>query len=267
MTVVKKSMGAHALWFIISLIVLSGSTALAAFPCEDVNNDGVCQEGVDNDISAQIAAGFFSTPQGIVIPAGIKGISLSDGLSLFADQNISVQGKIKAESLQIGAGGSLTVGDDTDLKGQSSLDLSAQQNVSIGAGSTLSASKGLITIMAWDGSVSVGEEVKFAAGDGVEITSLSGDVIVLSEARFQSKGDLMIDAGGNVTLAGARLQVHAVSITAGGELLDLSNSTVKLAKDGWVSLTVLGSVLDLRGTDFKNLDQSNLFISAETVMQ
>jgi hypothetical protein len=258
------------LWFIAAcfgLLVSSPFLSLAwgGFPCEDVNNDGVCQDG-EADITAQILAGYYSTPESIVIPANAKGLSSKGESSLFAGKNITVNAKLKGKGIMLGAGGSLTIGDKASIKGQDYVDLSAEQDVAFGAGSAVQAQKGTVVITSWDGSVSLADGAKLSAQDGVEITAVAQGVTVLSDSRLSTKGDVRIDAAGDVTVSGSRVQANGTSVQAGGSLLDFSNNMVKVSGgDGWVSLSVLGSTLDLCGTEFKNLDSANLDISASTV--
>ncbi len=267
------------LWLIAAcfgLLVSSPFLSLAwgGFPCEDVNNDGVCQDG-EADITAQILAGYYSTPDSIVIPKGVRGLSAKDvnGLSLVAGQNITVNANLNASAKGatlslLAQQGSITIGNKTNLKTgeRGYIDLSARSDIVLSTGSYVGGKSSMVTIYSEDGSVLLMKGSTLSSLDAVDIIAFGGEITVPKSTLRSQNGYVSIDAVGDVTVTGSRLQANGTSIQAGGSLLDFSNNMVKVSgSDGWVSLSVSGSTLDLCGTRFQNLDSTNLDINASSV--
>lgn len=242
----------------------TASPAAAGFPCEDVNDNGVCDPG-EPDITAALENGSFSTPAGIVVPGDARTITVRDDLWLNAGGNIAVHGKLKATSLSLNANGTLTLGARAIVRGGEYLDVSGGQGVSIGPDAVVEASY----VGIWSGAgIALGQDAKVVARDWIELYA-QGVITVESGVQFVSPGGTVsVWGSGDVGLAGATFKAGTLSITTESSLIDVRNGVVKMmGPDGLVMLTAFGSTVDVRGAKFKNVSPSNLVILAETVLQ
>ncbi|MBI4488588.1 MAG: hypothetical protein HY694_05845 [Deltaproteobacteria bacterium] len=266
-----------ALWLFAACfgLLVPLSSVWGAFPCEDVNNDGVCELGVDNDITVELKTnGYFSTPESIAIPKGVKGLSTKDvnDFSLVAGKNIVVNSNLNfsaegATLSLLAQQGSITIGNKTNLKtGQGGyIDLSARSDIVLSTGSYVGGKSSMVTIYSEDGSVLLTKGSRLSSLDAVDIIAFGGGITVPKSQLRAQNGYVSIYAVGDVTVTGSLVQANGTNVQAGGNLLDFRKNSVKVLGDGWVSLSVSGSTLDLCGTHFKNLDSANLIIDAETV--
>jgi hypothetical protein len=224
------------------------SFAWASFPCEDVNNDGVCEAGVDNDITSALKQnGFYSTSESIVIPASMKGLlSYKGDLSLYADKLITINGRIRAGSLDISAG----------------------QQVILGPSASVYVTEGPMYLWSWDGAVAL-NGARIFARDSIDITALGQEVTVLPDSQLvTNNGRLSIFAGADVFVSRSRLRGEVLSVSAQGDNIDFQHNRVSAPPSGgMVSLSASGSVVNITGTSFENLDPSMLLIDAESVIQ
>lgn len=232
------------------------SFAWGAFPCEDVNNNGVCDPG-EQDITAQL--GYFSTTESIVIPADSKKLSTKDvsGFALIAGKNVTVAADLQASAegariTLVAQDGMITVGSKTDLRtGQGgSIDLAARHDIAVGPQASLNS--GLVTLDSEEGNILI--DWAKLSGDSLAIVALAGEVTVLPKSQLNSPtGDVRVEAGGTATVTGSRVAAKVTSIEA-SDLLDFSNNRVTGPRSGGsVLLTVLGSTVNICGTVFKNL--------------
>jgi hypothetical protein len=241
------------------------TAAAAGYPCEDVNDNGVCDPGEPDITNALTENGFFSTSAGIVVPADARTITSRGDLSLHAGGSIAVHGKLKAVGLTINTDGTLTLGANAVLRGGDYLDLYGGQGVGIGPDALAEAN--YVTI--WSGAaITLAAGTKVIAKDWLDVYAMHGYIAVDPDVQLMSPGGTVTVWGaGDVGLAGATLKAGTLSVTTEGSMIDFRNNTVRMTgDDGLVALTAFGSTVDLRGTQFKNLSPSNLMIVAETVM-
>jgi hypothetical protein len=260
--------GLIAVCFGLLALVALPSFAWGAFPCEDLNNDGACVLGEDNDITGVLTTtGFVSTSESIVIPGDAKKLSTKDvsGFALIAGKNVTVAADLQASAK--GAGitlvaqdGMITVGSKTDLKtGRGgSIDLSARRDIVVGPRASLKSS--LVMLYSEEGNILI--DSSKLTGDSVEILTLAGEVTVLPKSQLRSpRGDVRIDAGGTVSVVGSRVVAEVTSVQA-SELLDFSNNRVTGES---VLLTTVGSTVNICGTVFKKLAPDGLVIEGEVM--
>jgi hypothetical protein len=267
------------LWLIAAcfgLLVSSPFLSLAwgGVPCEDVNNNGVCDLG-EKDITAELMnEGFYSTSESIVIPADAKELLTKDesGFTLMAGKNIKVSADLTARAggILLVADGTISVGSEATLKaGQGDVDLNAGQDIVIGSHATLNAREGMVYLFSWDGNIDLMARSRLYAWGGFDIVTVSeGIVTVLSGSEISSpKGELYVNAAGNVSINGSNLQAWHTNISTEASLLTFKDNVVKVSyEEGRVSLSAAGSTIDITGTQFKKLDPANLTLDASTVI-
>jgi hypothetical protein len=258
---------ATCFWLLAPLAFVS--VASGAFPCEDVNNNGVCDPG-EPDITADLlTGGSFSTTESIVIPEDVKRLTTKDvaGFVLVAGQNLAIYADL--QTVAQGAGislvaqdGTINVGKKVDLKtGKDGfIDLAARGDITL-AGASLKSD--MVTLYSEEGNVLI-EGSKLSGEDGVEITALSGEVTVNSKSQLRSKnGDMRVDADGNATVNGIRIMANVTSVQSGADI-DFSDNRVAAPGDGGaVLLTTFGSMVNVCGTRYKNIDPENVFIQGD----
>lgn len=251
---------------LLAFTALAPSAAWAGFPCVDVNGDGACEAGVDTDISREIAEnGFYATDGHLVLPSNV---SVRGDLSLAAGGNITVGGKIKAQSVSLSAGGAITMSEKAALKGEDYVDLSSQGPVTIGAGGQVNSGNGTVYVWSWGGGLFLGPDVKVAATYGIDLSAMGGNAEVLESQLAASKGEVSLTAAGDIVLTGTTTKGQWVSVRSDASLIDFREGVVKLkGKDGSVLLYTAGSTVNLSGTKFKNVPESALYIDAEEVIR
>jgi hypothetical protein len=248
-------------------LVHAGSAGPKGFACVDVDGDGKCTAGTDQDIGPDIANGFVVTSGDIVIPANAPGIVLSDDLFVSTDGTITVNGSLKASSLSLD-GNQIVLGPAAFLQARDSfLQLVGAAGVEIGPKANVQARKGRVTIAAYSGPVTLDNLANVIGDEGVDIYTLGG-VMTAAKSRFSSRrGEVSVYASGDVAINGSGANAVHVTVMTSASLLEFRDNLVRIGKDGMVMLMAEGSTIDVRGTKFPNARPSQVTISAETVLE
>lgn len=251
------------------------SSAWGGFACEDLNNNGTCDPGVDNDITAALTTdGSYSTSESIVVAAG-KGFTTKsvDGFSLVAGKNIAISAGLsalaKGANIILLAQETVTVsGTNTTLRAgeRGTIYIEAGQNIYAGPTRTsMSAKFGAITLYAWAGDI-LFEQSRLIADD-IEVYASEGGVTALNSTFDTKPGDTRVDAATDVIMNGNWVMAELTGIRTAGSLIDFRNNSVKASRGGSVILSTQGSTVDIRGTKFMNVDSDSVIIDAQTVLQ
>jgi hypothetical protein len=194
-----------------------GFAGVAAFPCEDINDNGVCDAG-DTDISAALYAPglvYYATPHSIVIPARVRPLVARNtrdgewgGWHLVAGKNITVNTSIRSAQyagivLLQANGGKVAIGPKVRLMGRNSLAIYASEGVTVGPGASF---------------VSSGVSSNHGS---IHIETKSGDLVFQGRATLEALREIFLEVPGRLTVApgmaatGDRISIHAgqVSIT------------------------------------------------------
>lgn len=243
------------------------SLAWAAFPCEDINNNGTCDPG-EKDITVELLSdGFFSTSESIVIPEDVKRLKNVNGFTLMAGQNITVASKLIAYTegasiTLLAQDGTITIGNKVALKAGKggSVDISAGQDVVFGHHA--SAKSSMVMVYSEAGNVLLMEKTKLFAQDYVDIVGLGGGVYISPGSRLSSKeGSVSVLGAQNVVVNSSRVVTEDLTVYA-AHVIDFQNNLVRLAStDGSVVYLITeGSTVNMCGTVFKKLAPNNLII-------
>jgi len=271
------------LWLIAACfgLLVPLSSVWGAFPCEDVNNDGVCDPG-EKDITAELLDdSYYSTSESIVIPADMKkNLSTKnlDGFVLMAGKNITVNASLTASAkgapiIFQAQDGTINIGNKSTLRAGEGgfVDIGAQHDVIIGPGVSVYAKQGTLYVLSWEGDVLLMKGSRLYGEYGVDVTTVGqGEVTVYAGSELNSqRGHLGINSGGNTSINGSRLYAEDTSIRTGANLIDFRNNYIAGPPytDVWVLLSAAGSTVDIRGSRFRNLHTNGLIINAENVMK
>ena len=248
------------------LVVLSAPTAGAAgpFPFEDRNNNGLWDPGVDRDLTEDLRPNewyvFYTTPNSIVIPAGVTlltSVERFTGFYLVAGKNITVNSSINsavyAGMVDLQAGGDVVIGPGVVLTGRDYVSVSAGGDITVGTRASFnsrggSANLGTVNVRAATGDITFANGVSFGTLRDVFITALVGDITagpVLSVAAPQ--GLLFID-GRQVTINEAQLRAGDMQIMGDGAPLQFRKNRVSVPKSGYFHIENPRASVDITGT-------------------
>lgn len=268
------SVWSFALCFLsILLWPMMSSAASQPFPFEDRNNNGVYDSGVDVNIAANLAStGMFETTESIVIPPGAKTITSNspNGIALVAGKNIVVDSHLISSrshaDINLYAEGAITVGSGTILKSYGGISIYAGTNIALGPDASLWAKGGMADIESTGGNILVGENVNLYAWDSLYLYAEGGEVTVNPGSTLTSKtGSHIIHGAGDVKVDGSDAQATSIHISTDSHLVEFCRNDVRVPKRGWVYIKAGGSVVDITGTKFYNLDPNNLIIDADQI--
>ncbi len=279
---VKKNARVRILWVLAACFALLVpypmlSSAWGAFPCEDVNNNGVCDDG-ESDVTAQILDdGIFHTSESLVIPAGANLSTRNrNGFVLIAEKNITVNADLSAGHRDapvylIARNGTINVGDGAELRAGQIVMLDARGDIVVGSHSSLHArydSFAMVMVHSSEGAVTIQGSELYGPGS-VNISSEGANVTVLdSQLRtLKGEGRIVISAAGDIDMDGNETYGELVRVVTKGSLLAFQNNQVQVPTDGGLVLLVAyGSTVDITGSEFKHLDADDLIIRAATVL-
>jgi hypothetical protein len=272
----KKRFRNSVLVTILLLLFLSISLPMAhsaskLFPFEDVNNNGIYDPGIDNDISAAIKKyGWFETTESIVFPkAGGGIIGYANGISLLAGKDITLSNYYltagaAGSSIYIDAGGRVTV--DTALRGYAGINISGGGDVVVTSNSNLSSPMGMVYVESSGGDVTVNGGARLSGRDNVYLAGVN--VTVEPKATINSLQFATVFSEGDVNITGAEIKGFGLYISTSGHLIEFCDNVVTVAKKaGWVYLSSEGSTVDISGTKFQGLDPANLIIEADEIIK
>ncbi|MBZ0168049.1 hypothetical protein MELA_02401 [Candidatus Methylomirabilis lanthanidiphila] len=249
------------------------SSAWGGFACEDVNNNGVCDPGVDNDITTALTTdGSFSTSESIVIPTGVSNLVTPQGIdfSLTAGKNITINSNLVAKTANIymAAGGTITIGVKTSLRAGSYLVmLDARGDIVLHPQtSVLAEQDGTIYLFSQEGSLLLMDKSKLGAKD---VVHLQGKGVTVRPGSLFKTESMSVYAEEDMSINGSVLNIGTwLWVETWGHLLDFKNNRVQVTPhESSVYLTAEGSTVNISGTKFKNLDPDDLIIQATDVIQ
>lgn len=246
----------------------AGSAPPPSFPCIDVNHNGICERGVDTDISDDVKSGFVSASGDVLIPPDGKGITLKADLYVFTDGRVTMNSRMKASSIMFSAG-SVEIGPGATIEAHDSLDISGDSGVVIGARAELRSTNGTVYVSSLNGDVVFGPSARVTAKDGIDVFILGEGLTVHPGGRWRADhGPLSVYSAGDMSVNGSQLEADSTSMFTESHVIEFRNNTVHVSGHGGsVTLMAEGSTIDVRGTRFRNVDPSNVTISAETVLQ
>lgn len=273
--------GAAALGAVVAFAAPTAALAAVGFPFVDVNDNGVHDPGVDSgDITADLLAGPFSTPDSVVIPADARplitkklgGFRIEAGKGIAVLANLVVQGD--GGITLVAHGGDLVIGDKRALKG-GVMFLSAQGDVVLGKSVQLDAKGGPVvgtgdvTLYSAEGDVVLRAGARVNARDDVEIIAATGGVAIGPNAQITAKsGILNIHADADVNIVGSKLKGQSINVFTFGSWLGMQNDVVRASEGGWVSIAAFGtdSTIDCSDTRWEGVSPDNLLMSADVVL-
>ncbi len=276
---VKGRIRIYALWFMATCFALLApspllSFAWSGFPCEDVNNNGVCDPGEPDITASLLSDGSFSTSESIVIPLGVKGLTTPQGvdLSLIAEKSITLNSNLVAKnaSIYILAGGTITVGDKTALRaGADFVMLDALGDIVLRPQASVLAEQyvyGSVYLHSQEGNLLLMHKSRLAGKDSVDLQAVG---ITVNQGSTLNTKSLSIHAAEDVIINGSFLKVGEwLWVETWGHLIDFRNNRVQvIPHQSSVDLVAEGSTVDISGTVFKNLDPNDLTIQATNVIQ
>jgi hypothetical protein len=283
-----KRRGARA-WAlaVLAVCVLTATPTVAAtttaFPFLDANGNGVYDPGIDSDITADLMKGSFSTTASVVIPTGARGLTTKNpaGFKISADGGVTVLAPLVVQSDGYGGitlharEGAVVLGDRAVLKA-GFVDVSAGRDVVLGRSAQVAAKGGPVVGSGWvaleagAGNVSVGAGAYISARDDVHILAFGGGVVIASKTTVSSAlGLLNVVADDDISIVGSKLRAHSVNLSTFDDLLEVRDSTVRSARDGFISVVAHGtpSTIDVRGTEWEDVDPLNLLLYADTIIE
>jgi hypothetical protein len=108
--------------------------------------------------------------------------------------------------------------------------------------------------------------VQLSGGDRIEINTYGAGDVSLAGATFTApKGLVNLHVGGNVGLAGAKLNAANVTVSSDGTMVDFRKAYVHAARDGYVFVSVAGSTVDCSGARWA-VSEDNVVFDAENVI-
>jgi hypothetical protein len=264
------------------------ATAGAAFPFADNNNNGVYDAG-DVDITGEVMAGYFATPNSIVIPADARALTTKSlkGFKLVAGKDVVVQANLAVSTdggiTLVANGGSVVVSDRKTLRA-GFLRVQAQADVMIGKMAQLEAKGGPVAGSGHVTMESIGGDIRFLAGsrltarDDVQLVAWAGGVeFDYGVQASSSLGIVSVHAEGEVSIDGSKVRAKSLSIYSGSDMVSFQNNTVRVTDaDGWVSIVAagtgtggrdgLGSMIDATGSRWQDVAADNMLFSADQVV-
>ncbi len=248
------------------------------FPFEDCNGNGLFDTG-DRDVTDDITDdGIFSTPCDLVIPAEVGKLATeSPGGFFLMAANMTVNADLYAKKgtsriFLRAQEGSTAVGEGVTLKAGGLIQLSAKQDVVVGASASLAAPKrgiGSVVLYAEEGDVWVMEGSDLFARNSIRMVTEAGEVHVLPDCYLHTKGSrVTVSSAKDVVINGSKLKTENLHVHTQGHLIDFQDNYVDLPKDGGlVVLSAAGSTVNLSGTQFENLDEGSLVVVADTIIE
>jgi hypothetical protein len=238
-------------------LFISFPTAYSAakpFPCEDVNNNGVCDQG-EPDITAQIKSGIFTTENSIVIPEGVGGFTTSsrDGFLLVAGQNITLNNYYFASNYGgitlYAEAGTINIG--AALKAGGFVSIHAEGDITIGA--SVYANGDLVDIYSAKGNITVEGKPTLYGREGLYLEAVG--VTAASGSWLRSaKNCIAVFGTADIVIEGSRLDAMCADIETEGHFLDFCDNLVTVPKAaGWGYLGAKGSTVRITGSKFRNL--------------
>ena len=251
------------------------------FPFEDVNNNGIWDEGVDRDITSELLPNdwyiYFKTPNSIVIPAGIKFLrSKGDftGYTLEAGKNLTINSSINSVvyggTVDLRADGNITIGPKVTLNGRDYVTVYADGNINLGDGSSLasrggSANFGSITVRSEAGNISFGKKVRITPLNELFVMAMGGDISSAPGLQISSSKDRISFYGQQISIDGSLLRAEYITIDGSGKPLSVRNSRISVPRNGLLHISNIGSSIDIRGTILPKINDIRL--SADTVLK
>jgi hypothetical protein len=268
----------------LAVLVAAPVMALAApggpkFPYADMNNNGVYDAG-DVNIGPELRAnGYYSTTESVVFPAGVEEFKVKPGLGLTvsAGKNITIDADIYAtgggSSIALfSEDGSITLGRGHFLRGGSAVYLNAGHDVVLGQDSAVRAwdDGGLVMVSSTHGHLLMLESARLRAPQGmIDILVPEGNVTLLPGAELLAgNGSVAIAAGGDVVVTAGQINAETFTVQTAGHLVDFKRNVVQAPRSGgFVMFHAAGSTIDVRGSQFRNIDADSLVFDAPTVLQ
>jgi hypothetical protein len=231
------------------------------FPCEDANNNGLCDSG-EKDITLELMNGGFQTRQSIVIPPGVVGLSNNKGFNLVAGKNIIINsdltGLTPATYIQLQAGGFIHIGTGVAVKSSELIYMGAGGDIVLGPGSSFFSGRYYVIVYAWAGKIQVEDGATISGG---QYLYLYGKEVAVAGAHLKSDLIYAVALGtGDMAIKDSTLQGGWMAyIYSQGRLIDFRNNRVEMSGyngkgEAYVYLWAIGadSTLDMTGTEFTN---------------